>query len=142
MFGETARQCVQWIVILFNFTGNIASLQVISSQAAPLLAIWCVAFAVCVSCVIRVLFLLIFARRLDRFPKQLAGSDPSVMQVSHPHLILTSSSESSPDPHLILSQCDSSVPVVGDGDGSGFDPTYQSNNDCVAVRLCTMLRPF
>ena len=38
MFGEGARQCVQWIVILFNFTGNIASLQVISSQAAPLLS--------------------------------------------------------------------------------------------------------
>ena len=36
MFGEGARQCVQWIVILFNFTGNIASLQVFSSQAAPL----------------------------------------------------------------------------------------------------------
>lgn len=50
MFGEWARQCVQWLVILFNYTGNIASLQVISSQAAPLLAIW--------------------------FPSQLAGSSP------------------------------------------------------------------
>jgi hypothetical protein len=37
-------------VILFNYTGNIASLQVISSQAAPLLAVW--------------------------FPHQLAGSSP------------------------------------------------------------------
>ena len=50
MFGEWARQCVQWLVIVFNYTGNIASLQVISSQAAPLLAIW--------------------------FPSQLAGSSP------------------------------------------------------------------
>ena len=37
MFGESARQVVQWLVIIFNFTGNIVSLQVISSQAAPLL---------------------------------------------------------------------------------------------------------
>ena len=54
MFGEGARQCVQWIVILFNFTGNIASLQVISSQAAPLLSLW--------------------------FPAQMAGESPTLMQ--------------------------------------------------------------
>lgn len=37
MFGESARQLVQWLVIIFNFTGNIVSLQVISSQVATLL---------------------------------------------------------------------------------------------------------
>jgi hypothetical protein len=37
MFGEHTRQLTQWLVIIFNFTGNIVSLQVIASQVASLL---------------------------------------------------------------------------------------------------------
>jgi hypothetical protein len=37
MFGERWRQIVQWLVIIFNFTGNIVSLQVISSEFSALL---------------------------------------------------------------------------------------------------------